>query len=84
MTRNAVMTVALFMFGYQAKKLGFEHRVQIELLIRTVFIGRRLKRRLREQQRQRGTASPADAPQLPDIQRGRLLAQAKGISSLNG
>jgi hypothetical protein len=48
MTRNAVMTVALFMFGYQASKLSFEHRVQIELLIRTVFIGLRLKRRLKD------------------------------------
>jgi len=79
MTRNAVMTLALFMFGYQAKKLSFEHRVQIELLIRTLFIGRKLKRRLREQQRLRGATPPANVEQPPALPRAQLLAAAKRI-----
>jgi len=80
MTRNAVMTVALFMFGYQSKKLTFEHRVQIELLIRTVFIGRKLKKRLREQQQLRG-AKPAIDPAAPitALPKTNLLEQAKRI-----
>ncbi len=66
------MTVAICLFGYKADGLTFERRVQIELLIRTIFIGRKMKKGLeRRRARQQAVAKALGiaVPKLPSQER---------------
>lgn len=77
------MTVAICLFGYKAENLSFEHRVQIELLIRTIFIGRKMKKGLeRRRARQEAVAKALGiaVPKLPSQQRRE--AEASNVIKL--